>query len=338
MELPKLLQDIIKDEVLEHGWTLADALREHSQVEHWLVRKAYADAQRQHRVEYRPTISELNKKASTVLNAGWFQPVTLKLSKTNKTRPIFESAGRQILIINDIHAPVHDPHAMDVMFQVGRALPLDEVVINGDLFDCAALSRFTPSAQQPLRWVDERLESLPIVGEIRSQFGDLPIKYRLGNHDIRVHSWIDAHATPLQGLFTIEQMMGISDLNFDIVDSEHTYLAEGKLMIKHGTKVSKFGGYSVKKEVDDAGMSVIMGHVHRRAIIEVRKTAHNLIGVEGGCLCDLNPSYINPEDTANWQQAATVVTEYGDGSFDVELVRIQEGKAMFRGKMFSSRL
>jgi len=209
--------------------------------------------------------------------------------------------------------------------------------------DVHSLSKYIPSAEKPFRFVDERERAvLPFI-RIREEFPNTDIYYLFGNHDVRPEKFIATVAPQLQGLFTLPEILGIDKLGFKFVEEGSLLLANDNLLVKHGTKTSQYAGYWVKREVEAAGMSVIMGHVHRRALVEVTTTATVVkgvqpwIGVELGCLCNLKPDYLPPEDTANWQHGAAVVTVYDKGLFDIELIRIHNGRAMFRGHLFISR-
>ncbi len=74
------------------------------------------------------------------------------------------------------------------------------------------------------------------------------------------------------------------------------------------------------------------GHTHR--IGEHQRSDHNGVHAwwELGCMCDLNPSYV---DDPNWQQGFAVATwDVAGGLYGVEQVRIHSGKGFFRGKLF----
>lgn len=341
----------MKTEIRELGLTLPEFLERYDgRYSVWHLRKVYADARLEEEQQemmasdafslpvFEPR--SLSKKAVEAIQTGWLRPLQVKAEPLAPARPLFDKVGEQYLVISDVHAPDDDPHAMDVMFQIGRSLRLDGIIINGDLDDVASLSRYTPNAEQHLRWVDERVQAHKTRVKIRQNFPNVPIMVIPGNHDIRPKTWIDAHAMPLQNLFTLEQLLGWDDpfLEFDVVHEGRVLLAEDNLMVKHGIKIGPHAGASVKKEIDTHGMSVIMGHVHRRADIEVTKTAHTLRGIELGCLCNLRPHYLPVEETANWQHGFAVVNVFDNGEFEPELVRIYNGKALFRGKRFVSRV
>jgi hypothetical protein len=286
----------------------------------------------------------LSRNAQTLLRAGYFRPVKLELQERPEVKPIFKKAGQEILVLPDIHAPDHDPDALDVALQIGQSLSVDGIIINGDGFDVHALSRYTTAADRPFRWVDERAAAVPVFQMIREFFPDTPIDYLFGNHCRRAEDFIARVAPQLQGLQTLPELLGLTDLGFRFHDTNRVILADNQLMVKHGTKVAGEAGGSVQKEVKEHGMSIIMAHVHRRALYEVTRTAQvlrgeqPLLGVEPGCLCHLDPDYKEKENTANWQHGCVVVTLHDDGTFDVEPVRIFKNRAFFRGLQFRSRI
>ncbi len=310
--------------------------------DHWELRRIVAEVKREQaliRTDETAIETKISKKGVEALQAGWLRPINLSFDTLPPSEPSIEKNGRVIGVISDPHYPDHDEHAIDVMFQIGRFVGFDELIINGDLFHCSSLAKYVPSAEQHLRWVDEKKASLAEIIKIRQNFPDIPIKFLPGNHDTRPIKWINANAVPLQGLFSLSEWLGLDDvkLNFELVEEGKIMLANGNLMVKHGTRVSQSAGSSVMREMDRAGCSVIIGHVHRRAIVEETKASGEITGVELGCLCQLSPDYLEVEDTANWQHGFAIVTEYGD-DFGVELVRINKGKADFRGHRFVSRI
>lgn len=349
------LQDIIKEDIREHGYSFDELNKKYGdQVnDSWALRKLLAEYRRERalqdvEVRIEPTIRKsvstfgLPGPTAVALDEGFFRPIHIDIPKLTLPKPVFHRAGYQALILSDLHAPEHDPHAVDVVLQIGQAVGVDRVIIAGDLYDVHALSRYTTASHRPVRWVEERQEAVKEAVRIRANFPDIPIDFIPGNHDLRVQKWIDANAVPLQGLFSLEYLLGIEDLNFNVVD--RLVLADGRLLIKHGTKVSKNAGESVKKEILEAGMSVISGHCHRLSRIHVFHAAQEiqeaqpLLGVELGCLAKLHPDYQEKEDTANWQHGAAILSIADDGFFNVELISIHNGRSLFRGMQFISRV
>jgi predicted phosphodiesterase len=319
---------------------------------HWIIRKARREALADAALSDVGTTEVINssafqslsKQANLALRAGFFRPSTVVLKERPPVKPIFEKAGQEILVISDVHAPDHDPHAVDVVLQIGQSLVLDMVIINGDLFDVHALSRYTPAADRPFRFVDERAEALPVLVNIREHFPEVPFKILWGNHDRRPDKFIASKVPQLQGLFDLAEILGVSAMDVTVVEEGRILLANDKLLIKHGTTARQGAGYSVTAEMKKSGLSTIIGHTHRRALIDSRRIVQEisdsapLMGAELGCLSNLRPDYLEAEDTADWQHGAAVVTVYDDGEFNIEPIRIHSGVGYFRGFRFHSRV
>lgn len=288
-------------------------------------------------------LRDLGKKAKLMLNAGFFRPIRVEMQERPAPPSLWKRAGHQTLVISDVHAPETDMDALDVTMQVGHAAGVDQIIIAGDGFDAHSVAKYAPAADRPLRWVEERQQAVPIIAGIREEFPDKKIVWLHGNHDIRPLSYVAAQAPALQGLQTLPEMLGIDSLGFEFPEDNRVLLADGQLMVKHGSKVAGEAGASVQKEVKDAGISVVMGHVHRLAYYSATRASQRireiqpLVGVELGCLASLRPSYLLTEDTANWQQGGALITEYDNGLYNVELIPIFGGVAFFRGRVFSSR-
>lgn len=285
-------------------------------------------------------LTDLPKSVQPLLTSGFLRPIVVELPKV-KSKPRRAEPGKtQILVLPDIHAPVHDERALDVALVVGHNIGVDEIIILGDAFDVNALSRYVPADLKLYRWVDERNLAVPVIANIRREFPGTKITYIFGNHERRVQKYINSVAPQLEGLFSMPVLLGIDSLGFEFSDGP-LLLADGSLMVKHGTKVGK---YAVRQEIEVLGMSVVFGHSHRRSTIEVTKASQRIsgappmLGVEAGCLCSLSPAYYEKEDTANWQHGAALITLYGGNEFDIELIRIFDGRAMFRGHRFHSRI
>jgi predicted phosphodiesterase len=281
--------------------------------------------------------------ARTALRVGFFRPMEITIKEQRPVKPLFKKAGFQYLVWSDAHAGDEDLHALDVVTQIGQAIDVDEVVFAGDWFDAHAISKYVAHADRPARWVDERAAALPVVASARAAFGKKKAWWLNGNHDTRPARYIDSVAPQLQGLFTLPELLGIQSLDFSYPDDNRMVIAD-KMLVIHGERVRADAGASVKAEVVEHGMSVLMGHVHRRGRYEVTKTVGSrqgeqpLIGLELGCLCNLHPGYISPEKTANWQHGAAIVTVYDNGYIEAEPISIHQGKAAFRGLLFESRL
>ena len=102
----------------------------------------------------------------------------------------------------------------------------------------------------------------------------------------------------------------------------------------HGDVVRKNAGYSAKAEYEDHRMkNGISGHTHRAS--SYFSTYEKEIGqwYENGCLCIMEPDYLNDPDKANWQQAFTVIDCYDDIKQGTQVL-IQDHKFAYNGKLY----
>lgn len=94
----------------------------------------------------------------------------------------------------------------------------------------------------------------------------------------------------------LPNLLGLDKFNIEYKDKGFKL---GSLKIIHGTIVRKYSGYTARAEMEKHDCSGISGHVHRLAIYYKRTPTRDLMWAESGCLCDLNPEYI---DCPSWTQ------------------------------------
>ena len=104
------------------------------------------------------------------------------------------------------------------------------------------------------------------------------------------------------------------------------------LLIGHFNKAAKNTTYTVKLLVEKYMANVVQAHTHRLGEYAIRGYDKTLRGWECGCLCDLDPDYVAKP---NWQQGFLVYTRNGDG-WNMEIVHIEDGCALFRGKVYKA--
>ena len=106
------------------------------------------------------------------------------------------------------------------------------------------------------------------------------------------------------------------------------------MLVKHGSVVRKFAGYTAKAEFEKNGCSGVSAHTHRLATYRQSNESGDYIWVESGCLCKLDAEYLNGE-TANWQQGFSIgYFKEGSNRYLLETVPIINNKAMYGGQEF----
>ncbi len=207
------------------------------------------------------------------------------------------------------------------------------VVLNGDIVDCYSISDFDRNPMEEddldreIRVSTGLLERLAKVTKERFWVG--------GNHEdrLRRHVWRHRESFKKLGRRFLEsadfpQLFRLGDSGFKW-EPYGGHVMLGNLMVTHGNMVSKHSAQTARSHFDKYGTSILIGHTHR--VGWYAKT--NIRGVhgawEGGCLCRLNPEYVQHPD---WQQAVTVVHVDEDNWFNVQVLPILDRKTFFYGK------
>lgn len=260
--------------------------------------------------------------------------------------------------------PFQDETAIACALKLVRHLNPDLVVNLGDFLDLADFSRFT---QEPgfVQTVQPSLDRAHrFLAEQRANAPNAHIALLEGNHDRRLENAIIKNLKAAFGIrragredelpvMSIPYLLRLEELGVEYVGGYPAgeFWINDRLRAIHGIKV-RSAGSTAKSVVDDERVSNIFGHVHR--IERQHKTTHTRRGPKftlaatPGCLSRLDgtvPSMKGSTDIfgrpitswENWQHGIAVVTyREGDAPFNVELVPIHEGVAIFRGQEFAA--
>lgn len=265
---------------------------------------------------------------------------------------------RRIAWLTDQHGIFVDRDAWELALKLVQDFAPHVVPIGSDDIDFYTLSRFDKNPKRRMTVQDEidfqiqRYEELkdavdPYWNSSRKPSSWEPILHPvvLGNHNIRFFKklWSDPSFFGVRNL-AYPELFQFDRFGFDWKDDPWNYqsnidwYASDKLVFTHGERVSKYPGYSVKNQMNDRffDASLVMGHCHRGAKIHIPKPdGTQLFGVEGFCLCDLNPEY---DPHANWTQGIVFITEHNSGFYEVEPIqfhRLDRLYAYWRGAEYS---
>lgn len=235
--------------------------------------------------------------------------------------------------ISDIHVPYHDETVVDSAIRLIRRLKPHNVVINGDVADFFQLSRFNTGTER----VDDLQDEIDTANEIRRRIRKAAPDSRIietqGNHDFRVHSYVEQNARALKSLRALEpnRLFLYDELGFDWFPGAG-FRIRPHFLVKHGTVVRGDAGASAKGEHLLSGISGISGHTHRLATY--RKEGYvRRQWTEQGCLCKMSPAYITGKP--NWTHGI-VVCQFSTTSdaFTVEEVQARDGRLVYGGKSY----
>lgn len=237
----------------------------------------------------------------------------------------FEIPEQRILVLSDIHFPFHDLRALTVALEHGAKMGVDAVILNGDILDCYALSRFVTDPR--LRDFGKELEhTRAFLQALRKGFPDAKIYFRRGNHEARYETYMMTRAPELLGmsdLFSLPRVLGLEELGVSYHE-ERDYFRIGRLNVLHGHEFGKGGGVNAARWLFlKAKSTSLIGHFHK-------VDSHSGRDMEGkvtstwatGCLCGLSPDYLRYNE---WSHGFAVI--HSDGyDFDVRNHRIIEGR------------
>jgi len=208
----------------------------------------------------------------------------------------------------------------------------DYVVLNGDIFDGARVSRHgrigwesRPTVKQELEAVSDRL------GEIEKVAGNARCIRTWGNHDLRFDSLLSAQAPEYEGVYG----MALSD-HLPRWQACWAINVNGHTVIKHRVKN---GIHATWNNTSDSQINTVTGHLHNLRVTP-RTTMSPLnggtiYGVDTGTMADIwGPQFGYLEDgPRNWRSGFAVLTFVNGYLMPPELVQVvADGLIYFRGK------
>lgn len=240
----------------------------------------------------------------------------------------------RVVVCSDLHVPYHDEECLSAFLSFCKFFKPHKVFINGDLIDFYAISRFTKDPKRELELQEEIDESVSVLKQIRKVNPNADIHFIKGNHCARLQKYLWSEAKALSGLrsLTVPGLLQLGTLKIKYY--ENGRMDYHGLLIKHGSVIRKFSGYTAKAEVEKNGKSGISGHTHRLGLYFQNNAGQEIVWAEGGCMCKLDAEYLEGE-VPNWQQG-WLVGHFKNNSprYNLTLIPFIHGKAMYDGKEF----
>ena len=247
-------------------------------------------------------------------------PYNLPQSYEEKREPlVLPLACNNILLISDLHIPYHNIEAITLAIDYGIEHKVNTIFINGDLLDCAMVSKFEPDMRK--RRLKEEFDLCKdFLRQLRFCFPNAEIYWLKGNHDTRWEKFLmsKVHEIWDDPYFHLEERLRLNEERIKILDDKILVKA-GKLAITHGHHIFKGifvpvsparGAYMRAKQ------NVIVGHLHRPSYHPETDMEGNIVAAWSmGCLCELKPNY-SPLVSNSQHGFAHVVVD-SDGNFTV---------------------
>jgi hypothetical protein len=206
------------------------------------------------------------------------------------------------------------------------------VVMNGDVFDGAAISRHDPIGWQQHPTVKQELDAcLDRLNEVESASKSAVLHWTWGNHDLRFNTRLAAQAgTAFEGV----QGFNLSD-HFPRWKFSTSMMVNDNTMIKHRYHN---GIHAVYNNALKAGTSIVTGHLHSLKVTPWTDYAGTRYGVDTGTLSNIDdPTFDYAEDNPrNWRSGFAVLTFWKGKLMPPELCEvISEGIIYFRGQVIT---
>jgi predicted phosphodiesterase len=210
----------------------------------------------------------------------------------------------KIIIIGDQHIPYDDKKTLKIMFNFIKNEKPDTLIINGDLLDFYDLSSFDKDLVEEGGLQSEIDKGYEILKKYRKLLPKSKIILTTSNHmEKRLEKYKKRLGKSVSSLryLSIPEMLNLKELNIESKD----FVRYKKFMVYHGDIVRKHSGYSARATLENKGKSVFINHVHRLGSHYKTDEGGTHVAVECGCLCSLNPEYI--DGVPNWQQGFVII-------------------------------
>lgn len=249
------------------------------------------------------------------------------------------------LIGNDFHfGPLtHSPEAEEIFLGVAADLRPHTTVLNGDLSDMLAISKYPKDVRHKQDLGTERRQFVSFLHRLHTivaEWGGRIIETN-GNHsgDSTVGRWWRylsdripevAGDPEFQPRLDYRAMWHPEWSKVEIVD-EH--MITPGLIAVHGDVVRGHAAYSARGMLEKWRHSLIHAHTHRMGRYGYHvppvagKKSHQMRAWEMGCLCRLDPPYGSGK-AVNWQGGFGIVRHDEVGNFGVEQVDIINDEAV----------
>ncbi len=154
-----------------------------------------------------------------------------------------------------------------------------------------------------------------------------------GNHDIRPLKVIEKDPR-YEGLIEFDRNLRLRERNIKYIKywEKGEIYTIGHASFVHGLYVND---HHAKKMVSQFGTNIFYGHTHDVQTYSLTYKGANktIVGQSLGCLCRYDMPYVQGKPT-RWQQAFAIFEFFPNGQFTYNLIRIINGRFIYRGEVF----
>jgi hypothetical protein len=251
---------------------------------------------------------------------------------------MYKAKTEKIAVIGCVHTPYQDEAAVESTLDFLKFWKPDRVILNGDIYDLFPISKHCRSPKRLLQLADEIDEGRKFNKDLRKTVGaDCEIELDQGNHEARWETYLEEKAPAFLDLedFSIEKVFQLDKSGIRYIRGKNGNYARqmvGEVLVGHFPIIRPDSGATAKSLVNRYFGSVIAHHSHRMGTFEKTTPTGRYIGQEGGCLCTMEPEYV---EAPNWSQGfVTMERVSGKDLFHINPIRIVNGKILWEGKVF----
>ena len=238
-----------------------------------------------------------------------------------------------ILVASDCHYwPDVISTAHKAFVKVIKMVKPKMVIMNGDVFDGASISRYpvsgwesTPTVKQELEACQERL------GEIEKAAKGANLHWTWGNHDMRFNGRL---ASQVGDTWRGVEGMDLKD-HFPRWKFSTSVMVNEKVMIKHRYHN---GIHAVYNNTMKSGISVVTGHLHSLKVTPWTDYTGTRYGVDTGTLAAIegNQFDYSEDNPKNWRSGFAILNFIDYQMMPPELVQVIDDKFYFRGELMDT--
>ncbi len=231
---------------------------------------------------------------------------------------------KKVGIMSDIHFPFHSMDALLCAIKHLRDQQIDCLYLNGDIFDFYSISRH--EKDKDLRDFPREVELCrDFVRKLREIFPNIPIYYKMGNHEDRYARSLAIQAEEFAQIHDLqfEIFFHLDKLNFIMVDTWQG-MEMGDLLVLHGHELYGGGGINPSQNLFNKVLcNTLIGHVHKTSTTQRKTGFKEFINTYStGCLTALSPKYM-PFSQHNHGFA---IVDIENGKSKVNNITIKDGK------------
>jgi len=239
----------------------------------------------------------------------------------------------RVVVLNDLHIPFHDPAAVSLTEQLLALLTPDIIVLNGDIIDFFAISRYSKDPRRKLMLGEELQQTRRFLERWDKLFSPALWLFLEGNHEERMRQYLWQKAPELSSLEELHLafLLGIhgkshwkyletanepSPIGMDI----EPVVRFPELLIMHGGRI-RVGGNTIniaRSIFYRMLRNIVVGHWHRAdSYIQL-----DYYGMARGCWVVPCLAYQRPHwDSGRiWGQGILVIEVNRDGFFKCDIL------------------